>query len=117
MIGTASHPINTAAITAIRITKYFGKLLFTERFLNLKAINGSLLIMSRLTINIMAYKNHLFSNKLIIASLLDCSYMSGKLAINKPTAGTGTPLNPVCIDEEEDEGLKTKDERRKINVE
>lgn len=40
------------------ISKYFGRLLFKDRFLNLKAINGSLLIMSQLTVNIIAYKNH-----------------------------------------------------------
>ena len=70
-MGTASHLKITAAIMEKMIKMYFERLSFTERFLNFKAIKGSLLTIKPLTINIRAYKNNLFVTKPIIVALVE----------------------------------------------
>ena len=49
----------------------FERLSFTERFLNFKAIKGSLLTIKPLTINIRAYKNDLLVTKPSIVALVE----------------------------------------------
>ena len=71
MMGTASHLKITAAIMEKMIKMYFERLSFTERFLNFKAIKGSLLTIKQLTINIRAYKNNLLVTKPVIVALVE----------------------------------------------
>ena len=49
----------------------FERLSFTERFLNFKAMSGSLLTIKPLTNKISAYKNILFVTKPIIVALVE----------------------------------------------
>ena len=68
MIGTASQLKTTAATIEKMIKITFERLSFNERFLNFKAISGSLLIIKPLTIIIRAYKKSLFvTNPIIVA--------------------------------------------------
>ena len=70
-MGTASHLKITAATMEKMIRINFERLSFTERFLNFKAMSGSLLTIKPLTIIIRAYKNNLFVTNPIIVALVE----------------------------------------------
>ena len=71
----------------------FGILFLTVKSVNFKDIILKLDTIRKLSIKIRAYKSHLLvSRSLTEPMVLKCN-ISGKEAISKPTAGTGTPLN------------------------
>ncbi len=94
--GTASQCKNSTAITANAKRRYFGRLFFTDRSLNFRAIKGSLLTISQQTTAMSTYRNHLLSNISVIALFSACQYTSGSDAMSNPAAGIGTPLKPYC---------------------
>jgi hypothetical protein len=66
MTGTESHPKRIAATSDNKIRTTLDKLFFRLKFLNFKAIRGSLLIIPRQSNKMIVYKIHLFNNKLTI---------------------------------------------------
>ena len=97
--GTASQCNKIAAMIAITINIICGILFLMEKFLNLNAITGKLLIISQLTIIMIAYKTQtLISQLLIFIMPLPKCKMSGKDATSRPAAGIGTPLNEYFCD-------------------
>ena len=93
--GTASQCKRTAAARAITTKIILGKLFFTVKSLNFKAINGNVDTINQLTTAITTYSTHLLVSQLLISIMpLPKCKINGKDAISKPAAGMGTPLKP-----------------------
>lgn len=96
--GTDSHLSKRTAATAIRIRKYLGQLSFNEKFLNFKLMIGRVETIRYETKKMIPKRNHLFNNNCITHASFTFQYIRGNDAINKPAAGTGTPLNEYCCE-------------------
>ena len=97
--GTAIHCSTSAATKAITTKIILDKLFFNVKSLNFNAIMGRLLTINQDKKIIIAYNTHLFNNTFTTMSVGECQYIKGKDAINIPTAGVGTPLNPYDCEE------------------
>src|SRR5665213_2003473 len=76
----------------------FGILFFKVKSGNFKDIILIFETISQLSKSTVPYRNHLLISRLLILPIVLKCRINGKEAINKPTAGTGTPLNEIACD-------------------